>query len=76
MVCDLNHHIQKFVTLPPTCNSCHLNQLQCKDPNILLIEAHMSKLSQELTQIAHRPSMQFFARQVFARCKTHDIGRN
>jgi hypothetical protein len=20
MVCDLNHHIQKFVTFPPTCN--------------------------------------------------------
>jgi hypothetical protein len=53
MVPNLDHYTQKKLTLlPPLASmvSCHLNHLQCKEPNILLlVETRMSKLSQEFT---------------------------
>jgi len=55
---------QKFLILPPRLAfviSCRLNHLQRKEPNnFLLAKVDMSKLSQELTQIAHNESLHTF----------------
>lgn len=74
MVLNLNLYTQKFLILPPRLAfviSCRLNHLQHKEPNIfLLTKVHMSKLSQELTQIAHKESLHtFHAKEKFSHNK-------
>jgi len=74
MVPNLNLYTQKFLILPPCLAftiSFHLSHLQHKEPNILLLaKVHMSKLSQELSQITHKESLHtLHAREKFSRNK-------